>query len=332
MTISGAAAAKRGQDAASKPPSRNAKIWRRAAPGQVHRHRQSGRQQRPDRVPGQQQARQRRRGRPCATAGTRRRRRSGRPTNARPCSSPNSRTTRRTGMQHRDRRPERRARRGAEHVRVGERVAQQPLERRPGHGQPGPDHHRGQDPRQAQVPRRSSRSPATRSTRQVQAEEAIAEDREGVAGGDRHRSRAPTPRTSATTRTRASPTPTTSGRRARPGRPTRDGGGRAGDARRRHGASGHCGVGAADGTSASGWIAAREVRRPSTRRGPGRVTMMSSIGRIAPSLTAVMTSQPGRAATARRYAVRGVAEQDDLGVGGDELLERDGEVGRARRS
>ena len=41
--------------------------------------------------------------------------------------------------------------RRAEHVRVGQRVAEQALERRAGDRQRGPDEHRGQDPRQPQV-------------------------------------------------------------------------------------------------------------------------------------------------------------------------------------
>ena len=58
----------------------------------------------------------------------------------------------------------------------------------------------------------------------------------------------------------------------------------------------------APGMSASGWIATASSLRPSTRRGPGRVMTTSSTGRIWPSLTAVMTFQPGRAATASAVA------------------------------
>ena len=49
-------------------------------------------------------------------------------------------------------RAERGTRRGAQHERVGQRVAQQTLEGGPGEGQPGPDDHRGEHPRQAQLP------------------------------------------------------------------------------------------------------------------------------------------------------------------------------------
>src|SRR5439155_21679240 len=56
--------------------------------------------------------------------------------------------------------------------------------------------------------------------------------------------------------------------------------------------------GAADGRAISGWIAATSRRSPSTSRGPGRVTTMSSIGLIAWALTAVTDDQPGRFATA----------------------------------
>ena len=48
--------------------------------------------------------------------------------------------------------PERGAGRGAQHVRVGERVADDALERRAGDRQARPDEHRGEDPRHAQVP------------------------------------------------------------------------------------------------------------------------------------------------------------------------------------
>ena len=52
----------------------------------------------------------------------------------------------------RDGRPERRAGRGAQHVRIGQRVADQALERGTGDGQGGPDEHRREHPRHPQVP------------------------------------------------------------------------------------------------------------------------------------------------------------------------------------
>ncbi len=55
--------------------------------------------------------------------------------------------------------------------------------------------------------------------------------------------------------------------------------------------------GAGEGRTRSGLIATASARIPSARRGPGRVTMTSSMGRTAPFLTAVSVSQPGRAAT-----------------------------------
>ena len=49
-------------------------------------------------------------------------------------------------------------------------------------------------------------------------------------------------------------------------------------------------------------------------RGPGRVTTVSSMGRMAPAFTAVMPAQPGRDFTASgRHPVVRVAEDDHLG-------------------
>ena len=74
----------------------------------------------------------------------------------------------------------------------------------------------------------------------------------------------------------------------------------------------------------SGWIATASARMPSARRGPGRVTMTSSIGRTSPFLTAVSVVPAGpRGDLLGRDAVRGVAEQDDLRVEGEDLLRLD---------
>src|SRR4051794_33645573 len=52
------------------------------------------------------------------------------------------------------------------------------------------------------------------------------------------------------------------------------------------------------GRWSSGWIAPTSRRSPSTSRGPGRVTTMSSIPTIALFFTAVIADQPDRFATA----------------------------------
>ena len=79
-----------------------------------------------------------------------------------------------------------------------------------------------------------------------------------------------------------------------------------------------------DDGRASGWIAEREEPRPSTSRGPGRVTTMSSIGRIAPCLDGghAGPAGPGLRDRAAVDAVGRVAEEDQLGIGGDQLLDR----------
>ena len=85
-----------------------------------------------------------------------------------------------------------------------------------------------------------------------------------------------------------------------PGRPvpppagTAGGGKVAGEGRGRHALDGSYGAG---GRVTSGRMAAARLRRPTGSRGPGRVISVSWTGTIAPSLTAVMTFQPGRAVT-----------------------------------
>ena len=53
----------------------------------------------------------------------------------------------------------------------------------------------------------------------------------------------------------------------------------------------------AGGSTSVGLMATASARSPSTSRGPGRETRVSSIGRIAPVFTAVMTAHHGRALT-----------------------------------
>ena len=117
---------------------------------QVHRHRQAGGEQRPDRIAGQQQARQRRQAadpRQPVDRGDRRER----PDEREAWSSPNWRMTTRTGMSTAIAAPRAAPDAVPEHVRVGQRVAEQALERRAGDGEPAAHEHRRQDPRQAQV-------------------------------------------------------------------------------------------------------------------------------------------------------------------------------------
>ena len=103
-----------------------------------------------------------------------------------------------------DRRAERGAGRRPEHVRIGERVAEQALERRAGDRQADPDDHRGQDARQPQVPddRLGRRRPGPP---EVEPEQPMGEDRERV---ERRDGDAPERRrrgTSATTRATSPP-------------------------------------------------------------------------------------------------------------------------------
>ena len=74
--------------------------------------------------------------------------------------------------------------RGPEHVRIGERVAEQPLERRAGHGQAGPTtiavRTRGSRRSQTIV---SARGDQVRA--EVDPEQAVGEDRDRVGRGDR---------------------------------------------------------------------------------------------------------------------------------------------------
>ena len=106
----------------------------------------------------------------------------------------------------------------------------------------------------------------------------------------------PTPRMSAPKRSAMSTPPITTGRRRRTAARTMSG--RVGARESDRTAMAYGVTGASDGNTASGWSALASASRPSTSRGPGRVTTMSSTGVMAPSLTAVRAFQPGRAATA----------------------------------
>ena len=176
----GAATSSRVHDDAAEAAEQEREDLAQVGPGHVHRHRQQRGEDRPDRVAGQQQAGQRRRGRPAAEAedDAGRQQRPGEREAVEQAELEDDELDR---EQDRDRRAERRAGRRAEHVRVGQRVAEQALERGTGDGQPGPDDHRRQDPRQSQVPddrlggrrprhaRGRARASATRMTPSVSA-------------------------------------------------------------------------------------------------------------------------------------------------------------------
>src|SRR4029079_8494423 len=200
-------------------------------------------------------------------------------------------------QEQRDRRPQGRPGRRAQHVRICQRVAEQALERRARDRQSGPDDHRREDSRQAQLPDdRLGRGGPGRA--QGQPEQAVGDDRERVAGRDRDRPQADAQDERA--HEREDPDQGQHDRPAAdaPGPPDVESGG---DERAAAGGHPPCqppgGIGESDGTGASGWIVWARSWRPSISRGPGRVTVWSSIGRMSPFFTAVMTLQPGRAAT-----------------------------------
>ena len=262
-----------------------------ARPGHVHRHREARRQQRAHGISGEEQ-----RGERSERAGPRQ------PVDdrdgaqgAHECEAveeaelqdePTDR------QDHGDGRAERRTRGGAQHVGIRERVPQEPLECGPGDGEASAHDHRRQDPRQPQVhhDRLGRGGPGDP---EVQAEEALGEDRDGRPGRQVH---GPEP----------DPADEDDGERDGPNdrqarrapRSARGDGEEPGPCAERDGGGGHGGYGAGDGRTRSGWMASASARMPSARRGPGRVTMTSSIGLTSPDFTAVSTSQPGRWPTA----------------------------------
>ncbi len=183
-TTSGTAAASRCQEAPPNPPEQEIEDLAQRRPGEVHRHRQAGRQQRADRVPGQQEARHRRRAaeaRETVDDGDRHERADERE----PVEQAELQHDDVDGDDDGDRRAEGRARRRPEHVRVGERVAQEPLERHSGDREAHPDEHAREDARKPQVhhDRLGRRRPGGVD---IDAEEAMGEDPERVSGRDRH--------------------------------------------------------------------------------------------------------------------------------------------------
>ncbi len=271
-------------------------------PRQVHRHGQPGREQRADGVAGQEQARQRgeRPGPAEAVDGGDRQERAD---EREDLDEPELEEHDPDRHEDADRRAERRAGRRAEHVRVGQRVAQDPLERGAGDGQPEPDDHRRQDPRQAQVDhdRLGRRRPGRT---EVEPEQAVGEDRHGVGRGDGHAAQAD-PEDEHDDEGDEPPARSAPGRdRARSSQPAPVSGAprtslrvAIGSGRRGLRPATRPGRGSGTRRSSSGWIAIGQGDEPSTRRGPGRLMTTSSAGRIAPFLTAVIAPQPGRLAT-----------------------------------
>ena len=203
------------------------------------------------------------------------------------------------GDEHADGRPERRATGRAQHVGVGQRVAQQALEGDAGHGQ-AEAHDQGREhARQAQL-----HDDGLRRLRpglgHGPAQQVAGQDGDGVSGRDgdgaqgdaRHdrdhqhdqADQAQHHRATAQLLEAAGPGDDLAASQVRGGhrlsRPRR--------ARARPGSP---------ASSSSGWMARAREASPCARRGPGRVTGTSSTGRMSPLTTAVMSPQPGRAAT-----------------------------------
>ena len=165
---------------------------------------------------------------------------------------------------------------------------------------------------------------------EVQPEQAVGEDREGVArrDGDRAEAHAQDERDR-----RGQPRPMST-RTSRPGtqarRPLDERTGRCELGAGRHRAPRYGATGTGEGTAASGWMARASSRRPSTSRGPGRVTTRSLTPRMSPVLDGGHHVPAGTGGDGfGGHAIDRVAQDDDLGIGRDELLDRDREVGRA---
>ena len=256
------------------PPSRNEKIWRRFDARDVHRHRQQRGQDRADRVAGEQQP-----GQPAGRARRRRRRkttvrrqRGRRRTRARGAGRTRGRRGR-TGMRTAIAAPSAAPDAVPSTYGSASGLRSRPWNVAPATARPAPDEHRGQDPRQPQVPDdRLGRGRPVAA--EVEAERAPEDDPERVAGPIRTEPSA-TPATSEhASTTQARPTAISRGRpRTRAARPT---GREVGERRRvatqtRYGAVDAAG----GGRTRSGYIASARLRRPVGRRGPGRVISVS---------------------------------------------------------
>ena len=152
-------------------------------PRQVHRHRQPGGEERADGVAGEEQARQRGE-RPGPAEAVDRDDRDQRPDEREQLDQPELEDDDPDRDEDRDRRAEGGSGGGPQHVRVRQRVAQEPLEGDAGHRQAQPDDHRREDPRQAEVhdDRLGRRRPGAA---ELEPEEPVGEDRDRLRRGDR---------------------------------------------------------------------------------------------------------------------------------------------------
>ena len=173
---------------------------------------------------------------------------------------------------------------------IGQRVADQALERGTRDGQGGTDEHRREHPRHPQVPddRLGRGRPGPP---EVEPEGPPQDHPDAVGRTDPDRPQ-PDPDDEREceghehdARDDARAAPKTAGETDRSDLPG-------------HRANGHRPPYGAGGIWMSGQIAMVSARSPAASRGPGRVISMSLTARIMSSLTAVITFQPGRAATA----------------------------------
>ncbi len=268
--------------------------------GDVHRHGQQRREDRPDGVAGEQQA-----GQPTGTTGPAEPEdEPGRPERAdegQPMEQPelDDRTSwigSRTAMAAPSAAPDG----GPEHVRVGQRVAEQALERRAGDGQPAADRPSRSGRAAGGAPRRSPRRPGVQVT-PMSIPNAPRQDRPRRSRAGRSRTvPSPTPSTSSDDEQRRPPR---GRRRARP---------RAGPTRRHRldAVRGRVAPAAIDrATAPAADVDVRLDRRGEVaqaerqaRAGPGDLDVAGRGGRRR-CLTAVMASQPGRAATSSGVGV-----------------------------
>ena len=286
-TMSGVAMSRRSHDAPASPPRRNEKIARRFVPDTYMAIVSKRREDRANGVAGQQEPRH-----PARTAGateTEDEQRRGHRTDERPdVHEPELEDREADRQQDGQGRAEGGARRRPEHVRVGERVADDALEGRPGDRQAGPDERRRQDPRQPQLPddrlgrggpcppRSSPNARLQDDPERVGRADRDRADRDGGDQRDREQDQA-----DQRDRHRSAPEPTGDAGRSKLG----------GDR-----ADGHAVGQRAGGMTRSGYIARARFRIPVARRGPGRVISVSDTDRTSPFLMALNVDQPGRLA------------------------------------
>ena len=260
-------------------------------PRQVHRHGKASGEKRADGVAGQQEARQRRKG-PAAPEAVDHCHGRDRAGEGEHVEQPEVEERDADRDEHGDRRAEGGPGRRAQHVRIGQRVAEEPLERGACDRQAGTDNDRGEDARKPELgdDRLGGWRPRPLDRQAEGAEAGCRWCRPGAIGDapggdpeddDRPQDDEPDDDQPAGRGPAA-------GRRARTLQSAR---------LRPPIVIPYPPVAGAGGSGAAGLMASASARSPSTRRGPGRVTTTSSTGRIAPDFTAAMPSQPGRAAT-----------------------------------